>query len=118
MLENERKHPFQKQWEEYRRRRNRQYIVGAIGFVAPSLIFFALRKNGMESGKAMVLMYFLSMFALIVIVAVMLHFRKWICPNCGKRFFVRSFWNRFPELLHNCVNCNLQKYTGSTFVRK
>lgn len=109
------KYHYQKQWEEYRRRRNRQYIVGIAGMLLPGAIFLVLRKSGMESNKAMVLLSFLSILATIIVVAVILHFHKWMCPNCGKRFFVKSFWVRFPEFSPDCTNCHLPKYAGSTF---
>jgi hypothetical protein len=48
---------------------------------------------------------------------VIFHFQRWICPSCGKRFFVRSFRNIFPEQASNCVNCNLPKYADSTFAK-
>jgi predicted RNA-binding Zn-ribbon protein involved in translation (DUF1610 family) len=109
------KYPHQKGWEEYRRRRNRQYIVAIAGMLVPGLSFFAFLKGGMERGPATVLLGFLSAVAVIVILAVMYHFHKWTCPACGERFFVRSFWIRFPEVLPNCTNCNLRKYAGSNF---
>ena len=108
---------FQNAWEEYRRLRNRQYIVGVVALIMPSLIFFALHKGGMESNKAVVVLSFLSIFAAIVMLAVIFHFHKWNCPNCAKRFFVRSFRVRFPEQLSNCSNCNLPKYAHSAFKR-
>lgn len=106
---------FQKQWEEYRRRRNWQYAVAVVGFITPSLIFFALLRSGVESNKAIVLLSFLSIAAAIVVLLVMYRFHLWICPNCEKRFFVKSYRVRFPGLLTNCVNCNLPKYANSTF---
>jgi len=109
------KYHFQKQWEEYRRRRNRQYIAAVACGVMPNLIFFSLLKSGAESSTAAVVLVFSSIVSVIVILAVMFHFHKWICPNCEKRFFVKSYWVRFPELLPNCTNCNLPKYAGSTF---
>jgi len=108
---------FQTPWEQYRRLRNRQYIVGAVALITPNLIFFASLKSGMESNQAMVLLNFSSIFAAIVMFGVVFHFHRWICPNCAKRFFVRSFWVRFPEQLSNCSNCNLPKYAHSTFER-
>ena len=109
------KYPFQKQWEDYRRRRNRQYIIGIVCVLTPGLLVFTLFKSGMESNRAILIYLLAESFALIVFFAVMFKFHKWICPNCGKRFFVKSFWIRFPELLPNCTNCSLQKYKGSTF---
>lgn len=111
------KFPYQKQWQEYRRRRNRQYIVGVAGMLLPGLLVFALLKSGLALNKVIWLYIFIAGFAMIVIFAVIYHFHGWSCPNCGKRFFVRSFWHRFPEFLRSCTNCNLPKYTGSTFER-
>ncbi|HLM60572.1 MAG TPA: hypothetical protein VK308_07205 [Pyrinomonadaceae bacterium] len=106
---------FQKQWEEYRRLRNAQYIALISGLIIPNLMFLALRRSGMEPNTATLLLVFWSVVAAMAILFVIFHFQRWVCPNCGKRFFVGSFWKRFPEQLSNCVNCNLPKYADSTF---
>jgi len=108
-------YPYQKQWEEYRRLRNRQYIVFAIGGVLINIVDWilnAVSKNNKIIGFILPIAIFIWFFGLIFSVV---KFHRWKCPRCDERFFQISFWIRMPELLNNCKNCELPKYKGSTF---
>jgi len=111
------KYPYQRQWEEYRRRRNSQYIVFIVGALASNLIFYALTKIGVNTNIATLALAFLLAVWFIALIFAVFRFHKWKCPACGERFFVSSFWIRQPEFQSMCSNCSLLKFSGSTFER-
>ncbi|MGC2236342.1 MAG: hypothetical protein WA584_09285 [Pyrinomonadaceae bacterium] len=104
------KYPYQKQWEEYRRLKNRQYIIFIGGGIIINLpdYFHNLRS----------IQLILIIGWVVALIYVIFRFHTWKCPGCEKRFFVSSFWIRHPELLSNCRNCDLRKYKGSAFEKK
>jgi membrane protein YdbS with pleckstrin-like domain len=109
------KNPYQKQWEEYRRLRNRQYIVFIVGGVIINLLVYLSGSLELNSNVVSTIQIVLLIIWLVSLIYVIFRFHTWKCPNCGKRFFVASFWVRQPEFLSNCRHCDLRKYTGSTF---
>lgn len=109
---------YQKAWEEYRRLRNRQYVI----FFGGGLLMGWFQWVGAWVGVNPALLAGVNSVLFPVWVVALLvtvfRFHTWNCPNCGERFFTSSFWIKQSEFLSKCRNCDLRKYTGSTFERK
>ena len=108
------KYPYQKQWEEYRRLKNRQYFVFIRGFTL-NLISYLGGLIGLNSSVILTIQFVLMIVWIVALIYIVFRFYNWKCPSCGERFFRRTFWITMPELLSNCSNCNLPKYEGSSF---
>lgn len=105
--------PFQKQWEDYRKR---QFIFRSV-FIAlvpcSVLISFFLgnllkRSVSAENFTAIV---FIVLIVILGIYGVKLS--EWQCPRCGKSFAGNDLLKNL--LASRCMNCRMPKYTGSTF---
>ncbi|MDQ6787171.1 MAG: hypothetical protein M3033_10225 [Acidobacteriota bacterium] len=110
------KYPYQKEWAEYRRRRNITFLV----FLSP-LLFVAI--------SALILnlfgLKFIDNFVADLIIfatwavcyGIALHrFHTWKCPRCRNQYFTYSFLITSPIFLDNCRSCDLWKYEGSSFI--
>jgi len=51
-----------------------------------------------------------------VYLKAVIRFNNWRCPRCKDRFYSPSFWASSPADITNCRNCNLLKYSGSSFI--
>ena len=106
---------FQKEWEEYRRLRNRSFLTFFAAVPAFALIWLVLHLIGIELKD-----YFGLQFVMFVVWAVLYlralsRFHLWECPRCHNRFFTYSFAVTSPIMLSNCRSCYLPKYSGYTF---
>ncbi|MBP9934719.1 MAG: hypothetical protein KBF52_03045 [Pyrinomonadaceae bacterium] len=106
---------YQKEWKEYRRRRNVSLLAFFLAF--PIFISMALVLHlfgdDLKDHLALQLIMFAG-WAVIYLWAVG-RFNTWNCPRCHNRFFTYSFWVTSPIFLAKCRSCDLPKYSGSTF---
>ncbi|HEX8196980.1 MAG TPA: hypothetical protein VF571_12385 [Pyrinomonadaceae bacterium] len=106
---------YQKEWEEYRRKRNKMLfsffsIFLFVAFPALILNLFGITAK-VGSGFEVLIFVIWATWYLIS----MKNFHNWKCPRCNDYFFTYSFWITSPILLDKCRNCGLSKYDGSGF---
>jgi predicted RNA-binding Zn-ribbon protein involved in translation (DUF1610 family) len=95
---------YENQWTEFRRRRARFFIAGAIAFAA--LIVGV--KFAVKSGSSILVA--ISVIAAIAITALPgVQYIKWKCPRCGNAFLSKGllgsiYRNHFAR---QCVHCKL-----------
>lgn len=109
------KFPYQKQWEEYRRRRNLHLFAFVSLFIYPFIInavLFFIEIND-KKRNTLELMFF-GVWAILYLAALM-NFRTWKCPKCREQFLTKEYRSRSWFLTGKCQNCNFVKYEGSTF---
>ncbi|HQU86826.1 MAG TPA: hypothetical protein PKY59_27075 [Pyrinomonadaceae bacterium] len=108
------KYPYQKEWEKYRRLRNADFgifFIGGLGImILAGIVGLFWGKQGWFEILLFIIWFFFCLRALI-------KFHNWQCPRCGERFFTYSFFATSPIFISNCRNCNLPKYSGSTFLK-
>ena len=109
------KYPYQKHWEEYRRRRNIFVFVFVSPLIFVTLPILLLNLSGFRFEKNLVTEILIFAVWIICFFSSRHYFHKWNCPQCRRRFFTMSFWVTSPVFLDCCRNCELPKYKGSTF---
>jgi hypothetical protein len=108
---------YQQEWEEYRKWRNYEplsFLLGIAGIISITLFFKLL---GAESIIFAWIILSIVLGWAILFLYVIGKFHNWRCPNCGERFYEKSFFLNSPNFISNCVNCNLPKYYGSSFYK-
>lgn len=111
-MENE-QYPYQKQWEEYQRRRNTIFYI----FISPilaALLIALLNSVGIKFDKNAGVEFFLAVVWGIAYLISVMSLYRFRCPKCGQGFFA-LFRLESPLLRDKCDNCKLSKYFGSTF---
>lgn len=106
-MENE-KYPYQKEWEDYKRR---ERIYWSMFFFLFPLHFLYVQIAKVIQVEAY--SYFLLIFWVLLIVSL-IRLETWKCPRCKEtfHFFIRGFYNR-----EQCKNCGLNKFEGSNLKR-
>lgn len=107
------KYPYQKEWEEYRRLRNADFgtfFLGSFG------IMILASLMGLLKVKQEWIVYLVVFIWIFFYLRALIRFNNWRCPRCYKRFFTSSFFATSPVFISNCRNCNLLKYSGSSFI--
>lgn len=112
------KYPYQKEWKEYRKRRNVSFLTlfSAIAIFVLTGLFCSFVGINIKENFALQFVIF-SVWAIIYWYNLS-KFYNWKCPRCDERFFVRSFWITNPIFSSECRNCGLPKYDGSTFQQR
>jgi hypothetical protein len=111
------KYPYQKDWEEYRKRRNLCFSIFISIFIFLPLIGMLSRALSFDLKQNYGVQYVLAAPWIIGCFISLSKFNTWNCPRCGKQFFTYSFWITSPIFQSNCGNCKLPKYKGSTFYK-
>jgi len=109
------KYPYQKHWEEYRRRRNIFFLVFVSPLIVVTFPMLFLNLLGFRFEKNLGIEFFIFAVWIIFFFLARQHFHNWNCPQCERRFFTMSFWVTSPVFLDYCRHCELPKYKGSTF---
>lgn len=107
------KYPYQKEWEEYRRLRNGWIVsfpLGILGAIIIGIVLDYLFGEQLWGGYLAFCVYG------FVYLKAVIRFNNWRCPRCNDRFYSPSFWASSPADITNCRNCNLLKYSGSSFI--
>jgi hypothetical protein len=110
-MENE-KYPYQKEWEEYKKRQKVFWLV-FLCFI-PFILLFRLIGNlfqSLTSSGDIGSLGFIVFGIVWTICGIRLQY--WKCPQCGKAFHTKWYWNNI--LSSKCLHCKLPKYEGSTF---
>lgn len=111
--------PYQKEWQKYRRLKNRIYILGILGvlslFLATPVFYrLGLSDNGSLAAGIAVFMIVGELWGYSVY-----RFDKWRCPKCRGDYFYR--WSLIeparPFGQTECFSCGLSRYEGSTFFK-
>ena len=95
---------LERQWAEFRRRRARYFIAGAIAFA----MLVAGVKFAVRSGSSTPVA--ISVVAAIVIIAVLgIPYLKWRCPRCGNPFVSKRLLGLMyrEPFARQCVHCKL-----------
>ncbi len=108
----EEKYPYQKQWEEYRRRRNILFWVFAAPLLVITLPTLFLNFFGYRFEENFGIEVLIFAFFVICLFSAHQYIYHWNCPKCGRKFFE---WSANIIFVENCQKCNLPKYKGSTF---
>jgi len=106
------KYDYQKEWEEYRKRRNLRYLIFLSG-----IIFFPLGRLyfhliGLDPTNLALQFFLIAMWGIAFLTSIA-RFNTWKCPHCRDHFFVTSS----TAWLSKCQNCDLPKYYSSNFYR-
>jgi hypothetical protein len=104
------KYPYQKEWREYRRRRNFFFAIFLFGLF---VIYFVVSVSAYIAPALSHLLFPLFFAWPILSLIFLLRFHNWECPMCGKLFFKMSRWTPSPVMQTKCNNCGLPKYKGS-----
>jgi len=104
---------YQSQWQAYRARRLRLWVVVFVEFFAfiPFMGFTEKAfKHFLPAGNSSFLTAFF-LFAVVYLFPIT-RFRSFPCPRCRKNFFGGFFATPSTMLGRNCANCGLRKYDG------
>jgi hypothetical protein len=105
--------PYQKEWQDYRRRRNFFFATFVLGLF---VIFFLVSALAYIAPASAHLLFPLFFAWPVLSLYFVLRFHNWPCPRCGKTFFKLTRWTPSPVMQRECNNCGLPKYSGSTFI--
>jgi hypothetical protein len=111
--------PYQKEWQAYRKLRNKFYLISFLGVLIIFLIGFIFSRvvsfsDSQFIGLAAVL------FMLWGYITTYWHHKvsSLKCPKCHEKFFLLILRGTEPLMMqHYCNNCGLPKYSGSTFYK-
>ena len=105
--------PYQKQWQDYKRRRVTFWLV-FVSYIPFMFLFVGvlgnLIKNSSFSGDIGFIGFIFFGFVWTI---CGLRLQYWKCPRCGKAFHTKWWWNNIFS--SKCLHCKLPKYEGSSF---
>jgi hypothetical protein len=107
------KYPYQKDWEEYKRRQKAFWLVflGYIPFMFLFNVVLADLFRVFSFGENVSFFCFIVFGVVWIICGIRLQY--WKCPQCRNSFHAKWWWrNIFSS---KCLHCKLPKYEGSSF---
>lgn len=108
-MENE-KYPYQKQWEDYRRKARKSWTAWFICIPIALLAILSL-KNLPDNFALLPVLVFLFVFMFLGWFSYKV--TEWDCPRCNDSS--RNKMTFAQMVATDCRNCGLTKYEGSTF---
>lgn len=104
------KYPYQKEWEDYRKKSSQAHWAWFINapIFALTILFI---KNFSENYIWVPFVIFFTIF--IVVSWFTIKVTNWACPRCGETFRNKMLFVQM--LAADCRKCGLIKYEGSTF---
>ncbi len=111
-MENE-KYPYQKDWEEYKKRQKTYWLV-FLAFLPFTFLIQLISVNLPEINLPDVNIGFLCFIVFGICWTICgVRLLYWRCPRCGNSFHAKwLFSNIFSG---KCLHCKLAKYEGSSF---
>jgi hypothetical protein len=110
------KYNFQKEWEEYRKRRNLHYLIFFSGIIFFPLGMWYFKLIGLDETNSLLHLFLFAVWGSAFLYNLS-RFNTWRCPHCKERFFTSSFWASDPTMIGECRHCDLPKYYGSNFYK-
>jgi hypothetical protein len=98
---------FDKEWGEYRKRRN-LLLFAFLGYV-PIVSAFAFLSFKFFHTDVPAFVFAFGWMAFFLVAGI--HLNCWPCPRCGK-WFAAKWWYRNP-FARRCVHCGLRKYSSN-----
>jgi hypothetical protein len=107
---------FQREWEEYRRRRNLHFLAFFAGIVFFPLGVLYFHLIGLNPENPLLQFFLFAVWGAFFLYFTA-RFNTWKCPHCHEQFFTASFWANSPVWISQCRNCNLPEYFGSSLYK-
>lgn len=108
------KYPYQKEWKDYRKRKN-IFILSFLAYFPIMILLMYLSGYLFGTSKFigidLNLVYFVGY--LIFFGFCGFRFQLWKCPSCRKSFQSKWWWHNIFS--SKCLHCKLPKYFGSTY---
>lgn len=96
---------YQRDWQEYKRRRNQFWLVFASYVPVCATVAFVSKKLF----DTLIPGFVVAFFWMGLFVFAGTRVRMWPCPRCGK-WFSGTWWYDLSFLARRCVHCGLRKY--------
>ena len=98
---------YQREWQQYKRRRNQFWLVFASYIpVCLAVTLVSIKLFRTLTPAFVVAFFWMGLFAFTGIRAQMCR-----CPRCGK-WFAAKWWYNLGFLARRCVHCGLPKYSN------